>query len=161
MYLELKKDYSLSVNRIKDLGVRLMWIYLLAGTRFQAAGDPSEEDDVAAAHENKADSSRHRHRSGSDHSSVHLWWLQVCCKKWSDTHLILSKTSISFKFSFYTHESSLCCSGTDCLYSSVFLEEFSDPVAQHCDILCTDNFEDSWSIMLCIRVKPDILNPFA
>lgn len=48
-----------------------------AGTRFQAAGNPDEEEDVVAEHEDQADSFGNLNRVDSHHCSIRLQWFQV------------------------------------------------------------------------------------
>ncbi|KAF4347826.1 hypothetical protein F8388_009086 [Cannabis sativa] len=47
------------------------------GTRFQAAGDPSKEEDVVAEHEDKANCFGNLNRTDSDNRSICLWRLPL------------------------------------------------------------------------------------
>lgn len=56
----------------------------LAGSRFQAAGDKDEEEDVVTEHEDKADCFGHHYCINPHHNIVCLPWLQMLMI-WVDT----------------------------------------------------------------------------
>ena len=54
----------------------LLW-WCNAGTRFQAARNPDEEEDVVPEHEDQADSFGNLNRLDSHHCPICLQWIQV------------------------------------------------------------------------------------
>ena len=52
-------------------------MYIISGSRLQAARNTGEEKDVATKHEDQADCPRHNRGAHSDHNPVGVPWIQL------------------------------------------------------------------------------------